>query len=117
MADNPTNDDFFFKKADDAIFKAYAERKKLVGTTEGAVRKTGFVEIYTEDLIQGKLGQYKTGRYTRILPQIGLGINDTYSSTTGKPIPTLGAVTVEMDGDFGSLRRATAEFTCSDMDI
>lgn len=116
MADNTTNDDFFFKKADDAIFKAYAERKKLVGTTEGAVRKTGFVEIYTEDLIQGKLAQYKTGNYTRILPQIGLGINDTYSSTTGKPIPTLGAVTVEMDGDFGSLRRATAEFTCYDMD-
>jgi hypothetical protein len=107
---------FFFKPVTQAIRDEVLARGKLVGTTQGAVRKAAYVEIYTENMLQGKLGQYKTGKYSRVLPWIGEGIDDTYSKSTGKPAPTLGTVTVEIDGEFGSLRRATAEFTCYDME-
>ncbi len=96
---------FFFREVTDSVREAVAKRGKLKGSVEGAVRKTGFVEIYGVN-----------DEYFKILPAIGTGIADTYSSKTGKPIPTLGAVTIEVDGEFGSLRRATAEFTCYDMD-
>lgn len=99
-------DNFFFRPVNSEVVTELKYRKGLVGKFEGAKRKPAFVEIYQEN----------AGTYTKILPKIGTGFSDTYSTTTKKPIPTLGTVTVEMDGDFGSLRRATAEFTCYDMD-
>jgi hypothetical protein len=137
---------FFFKKADESIFKAIDKRRGLKGSVEGAVRKTGFVEIYgvkpidwqipmpanqNTDTTNGPvtdingttlLGNTATttvntvDQHYKILPVVGTDINNTYSSRTGKAVPTLGAVTIEVDGEFGSLRRATAEFTCYDMD-
>jgi hypothetical protein len=139
---------FFFKKADESIFKAIDKRRSLKGSVEGAVRKTGFVEIYGVKPIDWRIPMpltanqntdTSTGAVTdvngttllgntatttvktvdqhyKILPVIGTDINDTYSFRTGKAVPTLGAVTIEVDGEFGSLRRATAEFTCYDMD-
>lgn len=140
MADNFTDANFFFKKPADSIFTDIKARRKLVGSPAGAVRKTGFVEIYgvssvawhapmtlpaeeeqpdntTFSITKKETKTISTdGKHFKILPVGASTIDNTYSGTTGKAVPTLGTVTIEVDGEFGSLRRATAEFTCYDMD-
>lgn len=104
---------FFFAQADSKVFAAIERRRKLAkGSNYNPNLRNGYCKITTKSgetiFDPAKGGVFATGA--------DRSIGATYGTGTGKPKPSLLSLEVTVEGDAGSLRRATGKLVCHDLD-